>query len=84
MNKLIKKTTTICLALFAAFSLTAHAEGEPPAPTAQLAEESPARAANRMPDFSWDRVPQYMHIRKAEDPPFALRFQISFLLYPFA
>ena len=67
MNKLIKKTTTICLTLFSAFFLTAHAEGEPPAPTAQLAEESPAQAANRMPDFSWDRVPLYMHIRKAQN-----------------
>ena len=56
MNQLIKRPSIICLALFAAFSLTAHAEGEPSAPV-----------ANRLPDFSWDRVPQYMHIRKAKN-----------------
>jgi hypothetical protein len=56
MNQLIKRPSIICLALFAAFSLTAHAEGEPSAPV-----------ANRLPDFSWDRVPQYMHIRKAQN-----------------
>jgi len=54
--KLIKIPSILFLALFAAFSLTAHAEGEPSAP-----------AANRLPDFSWDRVPLYMHIRKAKN-----------------
>jgi hypothetical protein len=29
------------------------------------AEEPSAPAANRLPKFSWDRVPLYMHIRKA-------------------
>ena len=52
--KSIKKPSILFLALFAAFSLTVHAEGEPSAP-----------ATNRLPDFSWDRVPLYMHIRKA-------------------
>ncbi len=53
---IFKKPFTLFLALFAALDLTAHAEGEPSAP-----------AANRLPDFSWDRVPQYMHIRKAQN-----------------
>jgi hypothetical protein len=51
-----KKPSILFLALFAALALTAHAEGEPSAP-----------AANRLPDFSWDRVPLYMHIRKAKN-----------------
>ena len=67
MNPLIKKTAILCLALFAALALTAHAEGEPSAPTAQVAEEPSAPAANRLPEFSWDRVPLYMHIRKAKN-----------------
>ena len=54
--KLIKKSSILFLALFAGLSLTAHAEGEPSTPT-----------DNRLPAFSWDRVPQYMHIRKAEN-----------------
>lgn len=54
--KLITKTTTICLGLFAAFSLMAHAE-EAPAP----------QVTNRLPAFSWDRLPLYMHIRKAKN-----------------
>ncbi len=33
--------------------------------TAQTAEPPPASNVNRLPEFSWDRVPQYMHIRKA-------------------
>jgi len=32
--------------------------------TPKLAESTPAGHAR--PTFSWDRVPQYMHIRKAE------------------
>ena len=52
--KLIKTPSILFLALFAALVLTAHAEGEPSAPS-----------ANRLPAFSWDRVPLYMHIRKA-------------------
>ena len=56
MNQLIKTPSILFLALFAAFSLTAHAEGESSVP-----------AANRLPDFSWDRVPLYMHIRKAQN-----------------
>ncbi len=56
MNPLIKKPSFLCLALFATFALTAHAEGEPSAP-----------AANHLPEFSWDRVPLYMHIRKAKN-----------------
>ena len=67
MSPLIKKTAILCLALFAALALTAHAEGEPSAPTAQVAEEPSAPAANRLPEFSWDRVPLYMHIRKAKN-----------------
>lgn len=54
--KLIQKPSTLFLALFAALAITAHAEGEPS-----------VSAANRMPDFSWDRVPLYMHIRKAQN-----------------
>ena len=54
--KLIKIPSILFLALFAAFSLTAHAEGEPS-----------ASAADRLPSFSWDRVPLYMHIRKAKN-----------------
>ena len=54
--KLITTPSILILSLFAAFSLTAHAEGEPSAP-----------AASRLPDFSWDRVPLYMHIRKAKN-----------------
>ena len=54
--KLIKTPSILFLALYAAFFLTAHAEGEPSAP-----------AASRLPDFSWDRVPLYMHIRKAKN-----------------
>ena len=54
--KLIKTPSILILSLFAAFSLTAHAEGEPSVP-----------ATNRLPDFSWDRVPLYMHIRKAKN-----------------
>ena len=54
--KLIKIPSILILCLFAGLSLTAHAEGAPAAP-----------AANRLPDFSWDRVPLYMHIRKAQN-----------------
>ena len=54
MNPLIKKSSILFLALFAALAITAHA-----------AEETSAPAANRLPEFSWDRVPLYMHIRKA-------------------
>ena len=35
--------------------------------TAQSAESTPEQKANRMPSFSWERVPQYMHIRKAKN-----------------
>jgi hypothetical protein len=41
---IFKKPSILFLALFVALALTAHAEGEPSAP-----------AANRLPDFSWDR-----------------------------
>ena len=34
--------------------------------TAQSAEPTPPPTTNRLPAFSWDRVPQYMHIRKAK------------------
>ena len=54
--KLIKKPSILFLALFAALALLAHAEGEPSVP-----------AANHLPEFSWDRVPLYMHIRKAKN-----------------
>jgi hypothetical protein len=33
--------------------------------TAQAEKTSPTQATDRLPVFSWDRVPQYMHIRKA-------------------
>jgi hypothetical protein len=56
MNPLIKKSSILFLALFAALAITAHA-----------AEETSAPAANRLPEFSWDRVPLYMHIRKAKN-----------------
>jgi hypothetical protein len=35
--------------------------------TAQAEKTSPTQATNRLPVFSWDRVPQYMHIRKAQN-----------------
>ena len=35
--------------------------------SAQATEPPPAQNANRLPEFSWDRVPQYMHIRKAKN-----------------
>ena len=54
--KLIKTPSILFLALFAALALLAHAEGEPSAP-----------ASNHWPAFSWDRVPLYMHIRKAKN-----------------
>jgi hypothetical protein len=54
--KLIKTPSILFLALFAALALLAHAEGEPSVP-----------AANHLPAFSWDRVPLYMHIRKAKN-----------------
>ena len=54
MNPLIKKPSILFLALSAALTLTAHAEGEPSTPT-----------DNHLPSFSWERVPLYMHIRKA-------------------
>jgi hypothetical protein len=56
MNPLIKKPSFLFLALCAALAITAHAEGEPSTP-----------AANHLPEFSWDRVPLYMHIRKAKN-----------------
>jgi hypothetical protein len=77
--KFIKKTSTICLALCAALSPsckkaevtpptpTAQVQEAPSAPTAQVAEEPSAPAANHLPEFSWDRVPLYMHIRKAKN-----------------
>jgi hypothetical protein len=34
--------------------------------TAQAAEPPSAQEAKRLPAFSWDRVPQYMHVRKAQ------------------
>ena len=52
MNRLIKKPVSLFLALCSALSLTAHA-GEPA-----------TQEVNRLPVFSWDCVPQYMHIRK--------------------
>ena len=33
--------------------------------SAPLIEASPPQNENRLPDFSWERVPQYMHIRKS-------------------
>ena len=54
--KLIKTPSILFLALFVALALTAHAEGEPSGP-----------ASNHWPAFSWDRVPLYMHIRKAKN-----------------
>jgi hypothetical protein len=54
--KLIKTPSILFLALFAALAITAHAEGEPSVP-----------APNHLPAFSWDRVPLYMHIRKAKN-----------------
>jgi len=54
--KLIKTPSILFLALFAALAITAHAEGEPSVP-----------APNHLPEFSWDRVPLYMHIRKAKN-----------------
>jgi len=50
------KPSTVFLAVSAALALTAHA-----------ADPLPAQEVNRMPAFSWDRVPLYMHIRKAQN-----------------
>jgi hypothetical protein len=50
-----KKPSALLLALSAALTLPLLA-----------AEPTPEQKANRMPSFSWDRVPQYMHIRKAK------------------
>lgn len=55
MNRLINKPISFFLVLYSALALAAHAA------------EPPAQEANRLPAFSWDRVPQYMHIRKAEE-----------------
>ena len=52
--KLIKKPSILCLALSAALTFPLMA-----------AEPLPSEPANRLPAFSWDRVPLYMHIRKA-------------------
>ena len=77
--KLIKTPSILFLALFAGLSPSckkvevtppdpaAQVEEAPPVPTAQVAEEPSAPVANRLPDFSWDRVPLYMHIRKAKN-----------------
>jgi len=54
--KLINKPSILCLALFAALTFPLMA-----------AESLPGEVANRLPVFSWDRVPQYMHIRKAKN-----------------
>ena len=35
--------------------------------SAQAEKTPPAQATDRLPVFSWDRVPQYMHIRKAKN-----------------
>ena len=43
------------LAVYSTLAFTSHA-----------VEPSPDRAPDRLPAFSWDRVPQYMHIRKAK------------------
>ena len=76
--KLIKTPSILILCLFAALSPsckkvevtpptpTTQVEEVPPALTAPAEEEPSAPAANRLPDFSWDRVPLYMHIRKAK------------------
>lgn len=34
--------------------------------TSHAAQQASDRASDRLPAFSWDRVPQYMHIRKAK------------------
>ena len=70
MNQVVKTSSFHFLALFAALAITAHAEGEPSAPV-----------ANRLPEFSWDRVPQYMHIRKAKGyTPDEIRYLATFPL----
>ena len=51
-----KKPSALLLALSAALTFPLLA-----------AEPTPAQEANRLPAFSWDRVPQYMHIRKAKN-----------------
>ena len=77
--KLIKTPSILILCLFAALSPSCKkVEVTPPTPTTQVEEVPPALtaraegepsapAANRLPDFSWDRVPLYMHIRKAQN-----------------
>ena len=53
---IFKKPFTLFLALSAALTFLLVA-----------ADSLPAQEAQRMPVFSWDRVPQYMHIRKAKN-----------------
>ncbi|MFM8982650.1 MAG: putative glycoside hydrolase [Spartobacteria bacterium] len=77
--KLIKTPSILFLALFAALAPsckkveeapsvpTAQVEKAPPALTAHAEEEPSAPASNHWPAFSWDRVPLYMHIRKAKN-----------------
>jgi hypothetical protein len=49
--------------------------------SAQAAEPLPAQNASRLPEFSWDRVPQYMHIRKAKGyTPEEIRYLATFPL----
>lgn len=54
--KFLKNRTAFFLALSAALTFPLQAAETPSAP-----------AADRLPAFSWDRVPQYMHIRKARN-----------------
>ena len=77
--KLIKTPSILILSLFAALSPSCKkVEVTPPTPTTQVEEaplaltaraegEPSVPATNRLPDFSWDRVPLYMHIRKAQN-----------------
>jgi hypothetical protein len=55
MSTFIKKPSLIFLASYSACILTAFA-----------ADPEPPSTSVRLPEFSWDRVPQYMHIRKAK------------------
>lgn len=66
----MRKKTIALLAAALALGLLAFPACKPkmpattPSPTA-WSESSPPPNATRLPEFSWDRVPQYMHIRKS-------------------
>jgi hypothetical protein len=54
------------------------------APLAGLHAAGPSASSNRLPSFSWERVPRYMHIRKdTAFTPDEIRYLASFPLVTF-